>query len=439
MDTKRNGEDLALEGGQPVRTAPWQGRYLGSAVIGNEELELVTECVRNQTLFRGYGVHPPHMVDDLEREARAYFGARHALAVTSGSAALSCASVALGLGPGDEVIMPSLMWRSDFVAPLHVGATPVICDIDRSLSLDPDDFERKITDRTRAVVVVHFMGGVGRLDRILEIAERRGVTVIEDCAQAIGAEYRGRKVGSMGDVGCYSFQQNKVLCAGEGGMLVARDPEVFERAARFHDLGLLRPALAGQMNRPPMLPDGAGMQFRMSELTGAVALAQLRKLDRCVLSVTRRHWRGLRERVSRDCAGIRFRASEDPEGDLGIAFYMDFGTPERAAWFTGALKAEGIGTGATTRVCNLIGTDLVKGRMQFHPAMPPFGPGQPGEGVHPGPADCPNTQSIIDSMACVMISPTLTDGDIDDAHRAIRKVWRHRPAGLFEKPGEEAR
>ena len=429
MDEKGSAKDnaLAVDGGTPVRTEPWQGRFLGAAVIGDEELDLVSECVRNKTLFRGYGVNPPHMVDDLETEARDYFGARHALGVTSGSAALSCATVALGLGPGDELIMPSLMWRSDFVAPLHVGATPVICDIDRSLSLDPDDLERKITDRTRAIIVVHFMGGVGRLGSILEIAAERGIKVIEDCAQAIGADYQGRKVGSMGDVGCYSFQQNKVLCAGEGGMLVARDAEVFERAARFHDLGLLRPALAGQLDGKPKLPDGAGMQFRMTELTGAVALAQLRKLDSRVLSVTRGHWRRLRDLVARDCQGIRFRESDDPKGDIGIAFYLDLGSSERADWFNKALQAEGIGTGATTRVCNMVHTDLVKGRMQLHPDAAPFGPGQPGEKVQYGPADCPNTQSIIDSMVCIMVSPELTESDIDDAHRAVVKVWQSRP------------
>ena len=417
---------LAIDGGDPVRTEPFPHRSWGAAVVGEEELALVTEVVRSRSLFRAYGETPPHMVDDLETEARAYFGARHALAVTSGTAALHCALAGLGLGVGDEVIVPSLMWLSDFNVPVLLGATPVIADIDRTLSLDPEDVERKITPRTKAVVMVHFMGGVGHLDRIIEIAGERGIAVVEDAAQSVGAHFRGRRVGSLGDVGCLSFQHNKLMTSGEGGMVVTDDPMVFERAARFHDLGILRPSLEAQLDGEPRLEPFAGAQYRMGELAGAVALAQLRKLDRTVLDITRRHHRRLTAELRERCPGIRFRESGDPDGDAGISLYVDLGTPEQASWFGEALGAEGIPAGATTSVCNLLEKEYVRAKRQVNAQMPPFGPGAPGAGMTYDRACCPNTEDITGSMVAVMITPRMSDADVDDVRDAVAKVWRHR-------------
>jgi len=414
---------LAINGGNPLRRGPFPAGFWGASVVGSEELALVTEVVRSRCLFRAYGDGTPHMVDDLEREGRAFFGVKHALAVTSGSAALFCAMAGLEIGPGDEVIVPSLMWLSDFNAPILAGATPVVADIDRTLCLDPVDVERKITPRTKAIVCVHFMGGVGHIDRIIDVARRHGVAVIEDCAQACGASFRGQRIGSLGTVGCFSFQHNKIMTSGEGGMLVTGDSRVFERAARFHDLGGLRPALAAQLDGPPRLEAFAGSQFRMSELTGAVALAQLRKLDNAVLEPCRRHHRRLRAALREACPGLCFRDSGDPEGDAGIGLYLDLKTPARGTWFAKALAAEGIPVGGTTRACNLLHSDYVQARRQAHPAMPPFGPRGDGSTPEYRPECCPHTDPIIASMVAVMITPSLSDRDADDIREAIVKVW----------------
>ncbi len=415
---------LAINGGTPLRRAPFPARYWGASVVGDEELALVTEVVRSRCLFRAYGDGTPHMVDDLEREARAFFGVKHALGVTSGSAALFCAMAGLGIGPGDEVIVPSLMWLSDFNAPVLAGATPVVADIDRTLCLDPADVARKITPRTKAILFVYFMGGVGHIDRILGIAQDRGVAVIEDCAQSCGASFRGRRIGSLGTVGCFSFQHNKIMTSGEGGMVVSNDALVFERAARFHDLGGLRPALAAQLDGGPQVESFVGSQFRMSELTGAVALAQLRKLDRAVVEPCRRHFGRLRRELSEACPGMRFRDSGDPEGDAGIGLYLDLGTPERGIWFGKALAKEGIPVGATTHACNLLRSEYVQARRQPHAAMPPFGPGCPGHAAHYAPELSPGTDPILNSMVAVMITPCLTDADVDDIRDAVVKVWQ---------------
>ena len=430
---------LALEGGQPVRIEPLPAAYLGTSVLGAEELSLLTEVVKTQLPFREYGDGTPHMVKDFEREARDYFQMPYALATATGSGSFYCAMAGLGIGPGDEVIIPSFGWYTDFTAPVLLGATPVLADIDRSLNMSPADFRRRITPATKAVIIVHFQGATNDMDEMLGIAREHGVQVVEDCAQACGALYKGRKVGSLGDVACFSFQQNKIMSTGDGGLLLAKDAIVFERAVRYHDLGFVRPSLAAQYGGKERVPPFAGAQWRMNEFTGAVALAQLRKLDSHVLDLTRRYYRRLRGRLDDTCPGLGFRAAGDVAGDAGIALYMDLLTSERAEWFSKALKAEGIRVGPSSGCTNLLHTDLVKGRQQVHPALPPFGPGWPGEHVRYTPEQCPNTDEILASLVCVALVPRYTDRDVDDIGTAIIKVWQGRSPELFaeEEDGDE--
>jgi 8-amino-3,8-dideoxy-alpha-D-manno-octulosonate transaminase len=422
---------LAIDGGRPVRTRPWPVPYYGASVLGQEELALLGEVIAARSPFRAYGEGAPHMVDDFEREACAYFGRRYALATATGSGAFYCAMAGLGIGPGDEVIIPSFGWYTAFEAPVMLGAIPVFADIDRSLNLDPEDFARKITPRTKAVINIYFQGGTNDVGRLLEAAKRSGVKVLEDCAQACGTRYRGRPVGCFGEVGCFSLQQNKIICTGDGGFLLTDDPVIFERAARFHDLGFLRPALARQLGGEGQVESFCGGQWRMNEFTGAVARAQLRKLDAKVLDATRRHCRYLRERISAACPGLRFRQSGDPEGDAGIVLGLDLETPERAQWLTRAVAAEGIRIGPASGCKNLLRDPLVVQRRMAHPALPPFGSGCPGEHVRYTPDLCPNTDGIVASILMVVISPLLTEADAEDIARAVIKVWRRRPADLF--------
>jgi dTDP-4-amino-4,6-dideoxygalactose transaminase len=423
---------LAIDGGEPVRREPLPHSYPGASVLGDEELALLKEVIEAQSPFREYGVSTPHMVRDFEREARDYLGVPYALATATGSGAFYCAMAGLGLGPGDEVIIPCFSWYTCFMAPVLLGATPVFADIDRSLGMDPADLERKITPATRAVLVVHYQGATTDMERILAISRAHSLRVVEDCAQAFGVAYRGRLAGSLGDVAGFSLQQNKITCTGDGGLLATHDPLVFERAARYHDLGLIRPSLAAQLDGGPQEPQFCGLQVRMNELTGAVALAQLRKVERAVLSVTRGYHRLLKGRLSDTCEGMAFRATGDDEGDAGTALFVDLGTPERAAWFNRAVTAEGIRMGPPSACRNLLHTDVVAKRVQAHPALPPFGPGQPGEVVRYTPDLCPNTDGIIASMACVALGPAFQPQDVEDIGTAIIKVWHNRPAELFE-------
>ena len=427
MDTRK----LAIDGGAPVRQKPLPAAYLGTSVLGSEELALLTEVIESQLPFREYGDGTPHMVKDLEREARAYFGVPYALGTATGSGSFFCAMAGLGVGPGDEVIIPAFGWFTDYAAPVLLGATPVFADIDRSLNMAPEDFAAKITPATKAVIVVHFQGATNDMDRLLDTARAHDVRVVEDCAQACGALYKGRKVGSLGDLACFSFQQNKIMSTGDGGLLLARDPVVFERAVRYHDLGFVRPSLVAQFGGQEAVTPFAGAQWRMNEFTGAVALAQLRKLDSHILDVTRRYYRRLRGRLEDSGPGIAFRAVGDVAGDAGIALYVDLGNASRAEWFARALRGEGIRVGPSSGCTNLLRTELVQVRQQVHPALPPFGPGWPGERVRYGPELCPKTDDILASLVCVALVPRYAEADVDDIGTAIIKVWRNRPESLF--------
>src|SRR3954454_8349572 len=253
---------------------------LGSAIIGREEEELVLQGLRRGDLFRYYGhdpKHPPMMAATLEREFAAKVQLKYALAVTSGTAALEVALAALGVGPGDEVIVPAWSWISCFTAIMRVGGTPVLAEIDDTFCLAPGEVMRLKTPRTKAVLLVHYQGVAAELDKLVPECRAADVRLLEDCAEAMGATYHGRPVGTFGDIATFSFQHNKFMTSGEGGMIATNDAALYERSVRMHDLGQMRPYHA--QIAAPQVPAFSGSQFRMSELTAAVALAQLRKVD----------------------------------------------------------------------------------------------------------------------------------------------------------------
>jgi len=214
--------------------------YIGPQFFDEREEQALLEVLESRSPFRYWGEGKPTKVLRFEEKFAEYMETRFALGVTSGTAALDCAVTGLGIGPGDEVIVPAYTWWSDYTCVVQAGALPVFADIDRTLNIDPKDFERKITPRTRAVIAVHLLGTPCDMDPIMQIAHKHEIAVLEDCAQCVGGSYHGGKLGSIGDVGIYSFQVNKVITSGEGGAVVTSDPVIYERAARFHDMGTIR-------------------------------------------------------------------------------------------------------------------------------------------------------------------------------------------------------
>ena len=330
---------LAIDGGTPVRSEPLAWNTPGGNVIGDAELELVTRVVRAQSPFRFYGPDLQHMVDTLEDEWRQAFSHRHALGVSSGTAALSVAMGALAIGPGDEVLVPGLLWVSIVSAVVRTGAIPRLVDIDDSFCMDPVDLERKIGPHTRAVVYVHIAGAPGRVDRVAEICRGRGVALIEDCAQAAGAGLDGHAVGTFGDVGIFSFQLNKTITSGEGGVVVCERDDLFRRIVAMHDLGYARTDI-GRLDTSDPDCQLWGIGARMSELSGAMALAQLRKLPDVVSAMRDAKWR-IRRSLD-GIAGLRLREIADPSGDSGLNLIWILPDARTCARFVDALRAEGI-------------------------------------------------------------------------------------------------
>jgi 8-amino-3,8-dideoxy-alpha-D-manno-octulosonate transaminase len=380
-------------------------------------------AIGTKTLFRHYGSGKPIMAETFERRVCEMFGAPYALAVTSGSAALVCALAGLGVGPGDEVILPAFSWFSCFNAIALHGALPVVCDINRSLDIDPADFERKITPRTKAVIAVHYQGSPADLNQVRDIAHKHGVRVLEDCAQAIGARYCGQAVGTLGDVGIYSLQGNKVITSGEGGIVATSDPLIFERAVRYQDLGFLRPTFQTQLGAEPRLQEFVGNQYRMNEITASIALAQLDKLD-WIIARCRHSWRLLREKLSRTATGLGFRLCNDVEGDAGITLYLDLQTPARAKPFAEALAAEGIALGSSSGMTNLLTHEYITSTRLSHASLPPFATGDTGEHVSYSAQQAPHTAEIVDSMIAIGIGPRFTPHDVEDIAQSVAKVWQ---------------
>ncbi|MEY3773470.1 MAG: hypothetical protein RLZZ129_250 [Verrucomicrobiota bacterium] len=394
-----------------LRPRPVPG--LGSALIGAEEEALVLDVLRRKEPFRYYGVDfkaTPPMVAQLEKEFREYIGSDFALAVNSGTGALEVALAAMGVGPGDEVIVTAWSWISCFTAIVRTGARPVLAEIDESLNMPATEIARLVTPRTRAVVVVHYQGVAADMEPIVLEAHRRGIFVLEDCAQSLGASYRGRKIGTWGDVATYSLQYNKVATCGEGGMVVTRDQRIYERAVRLSDLGNYRPYHATIV--PPHEPAFVGGQYRMSELQGAVALAQLRKVEQI-----RARCRALQARILPRLAGLKglsLRKNPDPDGDLGFEPYLLLDNPAHVAPFREKLDARNVNCGARTGTYPQYNRDYLKSpHMTAHPATSPFRDCK--EWPAPGyrPADFPRTESITGRFIALALGVLYTDADAD--------------------------
>ncbi len=419
--TASSAPKLAIDGGIPVREKPLRADFFGPQYYDEKERQELIDVLTTRRPFRWYGTgsEPPKKVMTLEKEFAAWMRTKYALAVTSGTAALQCALAGLGIGPGDEVIVPAWTWHSCFNTVVLAGALPVCAEIDETFNIDPDDFERKITPQTKAVMAIHLQGNPCDMDRVLAVARKHKVLVLEDCAQSVGASYKGRPLGSMGDIAIYSLQLNKTITAGEGGMVVTNSPVFFERAARFHDLGSLR-GLHQQWLGTPQLGSFIGAGYRLNEFSGGVLLAQLRKLDMIVGAVrgnARRVYDGIR-----DLPSLHLRKLPDPEGELGSAVFLGFDTKARRDRYMDAMKAENVPVSAPSGSVILPVQPHIEKKITVHPNWPSFNT-ERGRAIQYGAASCPRTIDILSRFAGVSMDPKFTKRDCDDIIAAIRKVY----------------
>jgi 8-amino-3,8-dideoxy-alpha-D-manno-octulosonate transaminase len=410
-------EKLAMEGGMPVRKIPLHSRPYGPQFYDDVEKRELLDVLESKNPFRWWG--GKSKVLQFEKAFAAHIGVKYAIAVTSGTTALYTAMAALGIGPGDEVILPAWTWYADYEAVVLSGALPVFAEIDESFAIDPKDIEARITVRTKAVVPCHLQGGVADLDAILDIAKRHKLLVVEDCAQCAGGRYKGKYVGSIADIGINSFQLSKTITSGECGAVTTNDPKLFERALRFHDVGMIRSPYAESLGGG-LLAAFAACNFRMNEFTGAVLKGQLQKLE-TICSRLRANARKVRDAIA-DVPGLKLRKSSDPEGDLGSAVYLDLGTKARRSKFLRAMAAEGVPASPPGGSVILPTAPQIERKSTIHPAWPSFQSPE-GKAIRYGSQACPRTIDILSRAAGVIMDPNFSDEDLNDIARAIRKVF----------------
>lgn len=300
--------------------------------IGKEEIDAVARVIESKKLFRVND--SSNEVNNFEKEWAEKIGVKYTVCMSGGTGAIISALVGLGIGPGDEVIVPAYTFISTALAVLAVGAIPVIADIDGSLTIDPDDIERKISPYTKAILPVHMVGIPCNMDKIMDLAKNYNLKVVEDACQADGGSYKGKRLGAIGDAGAFSFNFYKIITAGEGGAVVTNNRRVYERIAIYHDVGLPFWNYVGSISEPLFI----GSQFRASEITGAIMREQLKRLDG-ILEDLRKVKRQFVEKLS-SMPKINFARSNDPEGDCASTLAFSFPNEASARKFA---KSEGVG------------------------------------------------------------------------------------------------
>jgi 8-amino-3,8-dideoxy-alpha-D-manno-octulosonate transaminase len=399
---------LAIHGGEPVTMELFPNLLHGTAEIGDPEIAAVTEVLRRRQIFR-YLDPETSKCAELERHFAAMTGCEHALAVGGGTGALICGLAGLGIGPGDEVIVPGLTYIASASAVMILGGVPVIAEIDESFTIDPASIEANITEHTKAIMPVHMRGIPCDMDAIMAIAERHNLLVIEDCAQACGGSYRGRRLGSMGHVGCFSMQHSKMITAGEGGMVVTNDRTIYERAAIRHDS-----AMCFWDPENTNVTAAPGENFRMNEMEGALGCAQFDRLEG-ILTHTRAAYRRIHAGIA-DVPGIQVHRSPDPEGDCGISAVFLTETGDAAKAFAEALHAEGVP--AATIYDSGVPDRHIYRHWEYVMMLKP----EEANGRSYSPDMCPRTLDILERAVLIPITQRFEEKHCDWVVEAIQKV-----------------
>jgi perosamine synthetase len=411
-------EKLAMNGGSKVRTAPWPAK---GRRFGKEELRELKEALDQNTLFYLHGTKTKKLCARMAKLC----GRRFAVACSSGSAAVHGAVKACGVGPGDEVITSTITDAGTILGVVYEGALPVFADIDPdTYSITAASIEARLSPRTKAVILVHLAGVPADVAPILRLCRRRGIALIEDCAQSWGAKMDGRWVGTFGDIGTFSFNDYKHVSAGEGGLIVTDDRALYATAWRAIDKCYDR--LKGTRDVFFVAPN-----YRITELQSAVGIAQLGKLA-SICSTRHR----LGERLSRGLAGIPgIRPHAVPRGGYATWWYYLIGIDPKvlgvdAPTFGRAMNAEGIaGSGRFYTEPVHLAYSYLRNKTAFHHSRYPFDLARKEVSYRRG--SCPNAEAMQGRVFYFPLDEWLTTREIDDTIAAVRKV-----ADSFRQQGE---
>jgi 8-amino-3,8-dideoxy-alpha-D-manno-octulosonate transaminase len=421
--------ELAINGGKPVRKKPLPLEFPGVHHMDHKEVKAAVKVLKSRSLFRYYGVKLQREVEKLEAEFAERLGVKHAIGVTSGTGALHTALSALGVGPGQEVIVPAYMWISVLAAVMNLDAIPVLADIDETFCLNPQAVEKCITPKTRGIILVHMSGAPGNAKAIQKIARAHKIFLLEDCAQCNGGSIKGQKVGTFGDMAIFSFQMNKNMTAGEGGCVVTNNRQLYQRAFACHDLGYARDDNGRLIfDNPELRMWGRG--YRLDEVRAAVARVQLKKLPRIIKAMNHSKYR-IRKALEK-FPGVQLRKIQDQAGDTGCFLITTYPDAETARKVNQALRAEGIVT-SPQGVSNVVMTDwglhLYYNNVGLVEHASVDGHGTPWtltenagmeRDYHKGA--CPTADSLFERSILIAIPSCLKKSDEDDIIRAFGKV-----------------
>jgi 8-amino-3,8-dideoxy-alpha-D-manno-octulosonate transaminase len=395
----------------------------GAVLLDDEERKAAIEVLESKSLFRYYGPNLLGRTAAFERALADTLGSAHAVATSSGTAALRTALAALGIGCGDEVIVPAYTFVATVNAVVIAGAVPVFAEVDASLGIDAADVAAKVSPRTAAVIPVHIENVACDLDPLLDVTTRHGLAVLEDAAQSMGATYRGKALGTFGAMGAFSLQLEKNITSGEGGVLVSDDERLYLRAARYQDQGGQFFTSHGGGRGEELAEPFVGENLRMTELAAAIAGVQLGRLPRIL--------EGLRANKARildqlgDVAGLDRRHRPDPDGDGGSSITWFAPSADIAQRFVKALLAEGV---PSTRMYGGQPVYAAPAVLDRRTASNKGGPWHCAE--HPCHVEyrmgmCPSTEDLAARAITVGVGVAYDEQDCADAATAIAKVASH--------------
>ena len=396
-------------------------------IVGEEEVEAIARVIRSGALFR-YG--PDSECDRFEARYAKYLGSRHFALAASGSNALAAAMTAAGLGPGDEVIIPAHTYMATATSVLSVGAIPIIVDIDDSLTISPAAVEAAIGKRTRAIIPVHMWGAACDMGAIMAIAEKHGLTVIEDACQGVGGSYEGRKFGSIGHVGAFSFNYFKNMTSGEGGGVAVNDDELAERARCAID-----PCHFYWQGRNDAVKPFSGNGARASELMGAMLNVQLDRLDGMVAAMRRERRKILDGIAPLGNLGLRVAKMNSPDHDCATQVMLSLPSAESADRFVEVFPS--VIAGKTGRHNYTEWDQVLMGAGAAHPQMNPFEMPANAECRRSYSKDmCKGSLEILNRTVMVGTHPLHRDEDTADIIHNIGEAARVVFAGLRKEDAD---
>lgn len=384
--------------------------------IGEEEIAELTKVIQSKALFKiNDGVQESLQV---EQKLNKIFDCKYSIFMTSGHAALTTALIAMGVGPGDEVIVPAYTYIATAMAVVAAGAIPVIAEVDDTLTISPEDIKKKLSKHTKAILPVHIKGFPCNMDAIMEIAKQHNLLVLEDACQADGGSFHGKRLGTIGDAGALSFNFFKIVSSGEGGAVLTNNREFFERGLIYHDSSAVM--FFGDQMQDFATESFCGNEYRSNELCAAVMNVQLSHLDE-ILGDLRKNKKYMMDQLE---GVLKFIPSNDIEGDCGTTLAIQFENEEDARRFLASVEGmHGNMPIDTGKHVYKRWTPILEKRGAFNPLMDPFKM-EANKDIIPDYKEdmCPETLERLAKVVYIDVNPDDDKETLDQKIESLKKA-----------------